>query len=220
MLCFRRRIRRIDKYRVVLDPNINFPSYRSRFTYYFFIVWLILRLQFSKKWSELYSDAIFTFIIVWKLSLLVTDFKTVVSNPITMLYFNGGTTGVYLGVIAASLQLWRKRQSLQLEEQDMIACSWAIILTQSIYQMLAVLLNDNNTSSEVITLAVLSVVTLVILWKLMAVKQALLLYTISYLIVAFLQPFGIWQTAVAVSLILLCLGLIIQHKRINVGGKK
>ena len=152
--------------------------------------------------------------------MLVTDFKTVVSNPITMLYFNGGTTGVYLGVIAASLQLWRKRQSLQLEEQDMIACSWAIILTQSIYQMLAVLLNDNNTSSEVITLAVLSVVTLVILWKLMAVKQALLLYTISYLIVAFLQPFGIWQTAVAVSLILLCLGLIIQHKRINVGGKK
>ncbi|MED3800285.1 hypothetical protein P4604_23240 [Lysinibacillus capsici] len=91
----------------------------------FFIVWLILRLQFSKKWSELYSDAIFTFIIVWKLSLLVTDFKTVVNNPITLLYFNGGTMGVLLGVIVASLQIWRKRQSLQLEEQEMIAGSWA-----------------------------------------------------------------------------------------------
>ena len=186
----------------------------------FFIVWLILRLQFSKKWSELYSDAIFTFIIVWKLSLLVTDFKTVVNNPITLLYFNGGTMGVLLGVIVASLQIWRKRQSLQLEEQEMIAGSWAIILTQSIYQMLAVLLNDNNTSSEVITLAVLSVVTLVILWRLVAVKQALILYTISYLIVAILQPLGIGQTAVGVSVILLCLGLTIQHERINVGGKK
>ncbi|MCS5503289.1 hypothetical protein NY607_19465 [Lysinibacillus sp. A4] len=186
----------------------------------FFIVWLILRLQFSKKWSELYSDAIFTFIIVWKLSLLVTDFKTVVNNPITLLYFNGGTMGVLLGVIVASLQILRKRQSIQLEEQEMVAGSWAIILTQSIYQMLAVLLNDNNTSSEVITLAVLSVVTLVILWRLVAVKQALILYTISYLIVAILQPLGIGQTAVGVSVILLCLGLTIQHERINVGGKK
>lgn len=186
----------------------------------FFIVWLILRLQFSKKWSELYSDAIFTFIIVWKLSLLVTDFKTVVNNPITLLYFNGGTMGVLLGVIVVSLQIWRKRQSLQLEEQEMIAGSWAIILTQSIYQMLAVLFNDNNISSEVITLAVLSVVTLVILWRLVAVKQALILYTISYLIVAIFQPLGIGQTAVAVSVILICLGLTIQHERINVGGKK
>ena len=186
----------------------------------FFIVWLILRLQFSKKWSELYSDAIFTFIIVWKLSLLVTDFKTVVNNPITLLYFNGGTMGVLLGAIVASLQIWRKRQSLQLEEQEMIAGSWAIILTQSIYQMLAVLFNDNNISSEVITLAVLSVVTLVILWRLVAVKQALILYTISYLIVAIFQTLGIGQTAVAVSVILLCLGLTIQHERINVGGKK
>lgn len=178
----------------------------------FFIVWLILRLQFSKKWSELYSDAIFTFIIVWKLSMLVTDFKTVVNNPITLLYFNGGTMGVLLGVIVASLQIWRKRQSLQLEEKEMIAGSWAIILTQSIYQMLAVLLNDNNISSEVITLAVLSVVTLVILWRLVAGKQALILYTISYLIVAILQPLGIGQTAVGVSVILLCLGLTIRHE--------
>jgi len=186
----------------------------------FFIVWLILRLQFSKKWSELYSDAIFTFIIVWKLSLLVTDFKTVVNNPITLLYFNGGTMGVLLGVIVASLQIWRKRQSLQLEEKEIIAGSWAIILTQSIYQMLAVLLNDNNISSEVITLAVLSVVTLVILWRLVAGKQALILYTISYLIVAILQPLGIGQTAVGVSVILLCLGLTIRHERIYVGGKE
>ena len=61
----------------------------------FFIVWLILRLQFSKKWSDVYSDAVFTFIIVWKLSLLVTDFKAVVTYPISLLYFNGGTIGVY-----------------------------------------------------------------------------------------------------------------------------
>lgn len=186
----------------------------------FFIVWLILRVQFSKKWSEVYADAIFTFLIVWKLSLLVTDFKAVVNNPLSLLYFNGGTIGIYLGVIVVSLQIWRKRHNLQLEKQDIIPCSWAIILTQSIYQMIVVLLNDNTTSSEIITLVVLSVLTIIILWKLAAMKQALLLYTVGYLIVALFQTLGIWQTTVGVSVVLLCLGLAIQYERINVGGKE
>lgn len=186
----------------------------------FIIVWLILRVQFSKKWSEVYADAIFTFLIVWKLSLLVTDFKAVVNNPMSLLYFNGGTIGVYLGVIVVSLQIWRKRHNLQFEKQDIIPCSWAIILTQSIYQMIVVLLNDNTTSSEIITLVVLSVLTIIILWKLAAMKQALLLYTVGYLIVALFQTLGIWQTTVGVSVVLLCLGLAIQYERINVGGKE
>lgn len=186
----------------------------------FFIVWLILRLQFSKKWSDVYSDAVFTFIIVWKLSLLVTDFKAVVSYPISLLYFNGGTIGVYVGVIVASLQIWRKRHKLGFDELDIIPCNWAIILTQSIYQMLVVLLNDNTTSSEVITLVVLSLLTLLILWKLAAMKQALLLYTVGYMLVAFLQPLGVWQTAVGVSLVLLCMGIVIQRERNIVGGKE
>ncbi|WP_155592001.1 hypothetical protein [Lysinibacillus cavernae] len=186
----------------------------------FFIVWLILRLQFSKKWSTVYSDVVFTFIIVWKLSLLMTDFKAVVAQPISLLYFNGGTIGVFLAVIVASLQVWWKRQKLQFDETGMIACCWAIILTQSIYQMLVVLLNNNTTSSEVITLVVLSVLTLFILWKLARVKHALLLYTVGYIIMTLFQPLGVRQTAVGVSLLLLCLVVAIQHKRIDMGGKE
>lgn len=186
----------------------------------FFIVWLILRLQFSEKWSDVYSDAVFTFIIVWKLSLLVTDFKAVVSYPISLLYFNGGTIGVYVGVIVASLQIWRKRHKLGFDERDIIPCNWAIILTQSIYQMLVVLLNDNTTSSEVITLVVLSLLTLLILWKLAAIKQALLLYTVGYILVAFFQPLSVWQTAVGVSLVLLCMEIVIQRELNIMGGKE
>jgi len=186
----------------------------------FFMVWLILRLQFSKKWSEAYSDAVFTFILVWKFSLLITDFKAVVAQPISLLYFNGGTIGVYLGVIVASLQIWRKRQKRLLQAQSMIAYSWAIILTQSIYQWLVVLFNDNSTMSEVTTLTVLSILTIFILWKLPTVKQGLLLYTAGLMIVAFFQPLGIWQTAVGISLLLLCLGIALEHERIKEGGKE
>lgn len=187
----------------------------------FFIVWLILRLQFSKKWSEAYSDAAFTFILVWKFSLLVTDFKSVVAQPISLLYFNGGTVGVFLGAIAASLQVWRKRYKLSLQGHHIIAYSWAIILTQSIYQWLVVLFNDNSTTSEVITLMVLSVLTVFILWKMQGgVKRGLILYTAGLIIVAaFFQPLGIGQTAVGMSLLLLCLGIVLeQEERIKVGG--
>lgn len=185
----------------------------------FFIVWLILRLQFSKKWSEAYSDAAFTFILVWKFSLLVTDFKSVVAQPISLLYFNGGTVGVFLGVIAASLQVWRKRRQLSLQGHHIMAYRWAIILTQSIYQWLVVLFNDNSTTSEVTTLMVLSVLTIYILWKMQGVKRGLILYTAGVIIVAFFQPLGIEQTAVGMSLLLLCLGIVLeQGDRIKVGG--
>jgi len=175
----------------------------------FFVVWLVLRVQFPKKWSEVYGDAVFTFILVWKFSIIVTDFKAVIAQPFTLLYFNGGTIGVILGVMVASLQLWWKRKKLQFDATGVVACSWAIILTQSIYQWFVVLLNDNQIKSEVITLSVLSILTILILWKLTAINRALFLYTIGLIIVAFFQPHGLWQPAVWVSVVLLILGITI-----------
>ncbi|MFJ5565468.1 hypothetical protein [Lysinibacillus xylanilyticus] len=177
----------------------------------FFIVWLVLRVQFPKKWAGVYGDAVFTFIVVWKFSLIVTDFKAVIAQPFALLYFNGGTIGVFLGVMAVSLQLWWKLQKIQFDASGIAAYSWAIILTQSIYQWLIVLLNDNQTTSEVITLLVLSTLTVFILWRITTINRALILYTIGLIIVALFQPHGLWQPAVAVSVILLILGIVIQR---------
>lgn len=46
-----------------------------------------------------------------------------------------------------------------------------------------------------------------------------MLYTVGFIIVALFQPLGVWQTAVGVNLLLLCLGIAIQYKRHDVGGK-
>ena len=182
----------------------------------FFVVWLVLRMQFSKRWSGVYADAIFTFILVWKFSLIVTDFKAVLAQPLTLLYFNGGTFGIYLGVITVLVQLLWKRQKLQFDAEGVMASIWAVILTQSIYQWFVVILNDNSLNSEVITLIVLSILTLFILWKITALQSALIIYTAGYLLVATIQPQGLWQPAVGVSVLLLMLGLGIQR----IGGKK
>lgn len=177
----------------------------------FFIVWLVIRVQFPKKWAGVYGDAVFTFILVWKFSVIVTDFKAVIAQPFALLYFNGGTIGVFLGVMAVSLQLWWSRQKIHFDETGIAACSWAIILTQSSYQCLVVLLNDNPTNSEVITLLVLSALTVLILWKITAINRALFLYTLGLIIVAFFQPLGLWQPAVGVSVILFIVGIGVQR---------
>ncbi|MFJ7735944.1 hypothetical protein ACIQ2D_06320 [Lysinibacillus sp. NPDC097287] len=183
----------------------------------FFIVWFILRMQFSKQWAGLYGDAIFTFIIVWKFSLIVTDFSSVIEQPIGLIYFNGGTTGVYLGVIAVLVQFVWKKQKIQLDEEGVTAGIWAILLTQSIYQWFVVLLNDNPVKSEVVTLIVLSILTIFILWKKTAIKTVLLIYTLVLMIVAVFQPQGLWQTAVGVSMLLFVLGYIMIQQ---VEGRK
>jgi len=177
----------------------------------FFLVWLVIRVQYQKKWAGVYGDAVFTFILVWKFSVIVTDFKVVIAQPFALLYFNGGTIGVFLGVMAVSLQLWWNRKKIHFDETGIAACSWAIILTQTSYQCLVVLLNDNPTNSEVSTLLVLSVLTVLILWKITAIDRALFLYTLGLIIVAFFQPLGLWQPAVGVSVILFIVGIGVQR---------
>ena len=177
----------------------------------FFLVWLVIRVQYQKKWAGVYGDAVFTFILVWKFSVIVTDFKVVIAQPFALLYFNGGTIGVFLGVMAVSLQLWWNRKKIHFDETGIAACCWAIILTQTSYQCLVVLLNDNPTNSEVSTLLVLSILTVLILWKITAIDRALFLYTLGLIIVAFFQPLGLWQPAVGVSVILFIVGIGVQR---------
>lgn len=183
----------------------------------FFIVWFILRMQFSKRWAGVYGDAIFTFMIVWKFSLIVTDFRAVIAQPLTLIYFNGGTVGIYLGMAAVIVQFVWKKHKIQLDGEGVTAGIWAILLTQSIYQWFVVLLNDNPVKSEVVTLLVLSILTIFILWKMTARTKALMIYTVGLMIVAAFQPQGLWQTAVGISIMLLVLGYTwIQQ----VGGRK
>ncbi|MFJ7950835.1 hypothetical protein ACIQZG_04815 [Lysinibacillus sp. NPDC096418] len=183
----------------------------------FIIVWFILRMQFSKQWAGLYGDAIFTFIIVWKFSVIVTDFSTIIKQPIGLIYFNGGTPGVYFGVVAVIVQFLWKKQKIQLDEEGVTAVIWSILLTQSFYQWLVVLLNDNPLKSEVVTLLVLSILTIFILWKKAVRYYVLMIYTVVFVIVALFQPLGLWQTAVGVSMLLLVLGYIMIQQ---VGGRK
>lgn len=71
------------------------------------VVWRV----FGKETEDWYSDAAILFLLVWKLSVVVTDFDMILDSPLSILYFNGGETGLYLGVIAALGRLfWQLRR--------------------------------------------------------------------------------------------------------------
>lgn len=59
-------------------------------------------------------NALLVWVIVWKLSLLVTDFKGVLENPMSLLYFNGGQRGGWLawGFAAAYAGIAAERRQI------------------------------------------------------------------------------------------------------------
>ncbi len=87
----------------------TFPASWAAIIFSFVITYLFLYI-WNKKKSDWYSNVIFYFILVWKLSVIIVDFPTAVAHPITILYFHGGSIGYWLGIGAALLYTFMKKE--------------------------------------------------------------------------------------------------------------
>lgn len=187
--------------------TITFPSTWVATILALVLTWLLLRMQFGKKTATLYGDMAFTFIIVWKFSVIITDFKTVIVHPLTALYFNGGKIGIFLALIVVIIQALYTiiKQKLHKQAHFYKALAWAIISTQSVYQLAMVLLNDNTMWQEVITLVAFLVMLLLLVSKKIAPFAQLVLFLGVHMSVTALQPQGFLQQsswAITVLLVL------------------
>ncbi|MEK4228045.1 TlpA family protein disulfide reductase [Solibacillus sp. FSL H8-0538] len=61
------------------------------------------------------GDFLFLYIVIWKLSYIVTDWAQFIRAPLSLLYFDGGILGHVLAVIVVTIQLYRKRKVKQSE---------------------------------------------------------------------------------------------------------
>ena len=52
----------------------------------------------GKSMQKSIGDAFFYLVIVWKLSIVLTDFDSVLRSPLAIIYFHGGVVGFYLGL--------------------------------------------------------------------------------------------------------------------------
>ncbi|GEM_PF-5757189 len=73
--------------------------------------WLAVRRLFGKRAAELIGDTVFTVLIVWKLSVIITDFPVIWRSPAAILYFNGGAPGFIAGICLAGLLAVRSVKS-------------------------------------------------------------------------------------------------------------
>ncbi|WOV85047.1 hypothetical protein PGH26_03720 [Sporosarcina jeotgali] len=118
----------------------------------FILAWLAVKMKFGKPVADLFIDALFTTIIVWKLSVIVTDFETVRRAPLAILYFNGGTFGFLAGlVVAAVVILLSRKPKPPMMSQGLLL---GIVTAQAGYQVMMALLNESAFLIEGITIVV------------------------------------------------------------------
>ncbi|WP_201716005.1 hypothetical protein [Rossellomorea arthrocnemi] len=75
-----------------------------------FILTFLLLFFWNKKASDWYSNSIFYFVLIWKLSVIIVDFQTVIDHPFTAVYFHGGRIGFWLGLIGALVYVSFKKR--------------------------------------------------------------------------------------------------------------
>ncbi|CAN7204864.1 hypothetical protein [Rossellomorea sp. LjRoot5] len=88
--------------------SFTFPSTWGAIIASFILTFLFLYF-WNRKASDWYSNGVFYFLVIWKLSVIVVDFQNVIEHPITILYFHGGRWGYWLGLLTVLLYIFVRR---------------------------------------------------------------------------------------------------------------
>ncbi|MCR2822405.1 hypothetical protein [Lederbergia panacisoli] len=81
--------------------TLSFPATWVSIIAAFLITGAFLYIRKMKDTANWYGNVVFIFIMTWKFSVVLFQFNMIVSNPLSILYFNGGMKGYWLGVAAA-----------------------------------------------------------------------------------------------------------------------
>ena len=120
----------------------------------FVVAYSAVRFRYGKKHAEIIGDAFFYLVIVWKLSIVLTDFDSVLRSPLAIVYFHGGVVGFYLGLLfIAGKILWDMKKG-RLGADGFRALFTGAVLVQVVYQVMMVLLNEGEMIAQVVTIVV------------------------------------------------------------------
>ncbi|MDR7073050.1 TlpA disulfide reductase family protein [Fictibacillus barbaricus] len=76
----------------------------------------------KKQLLEVMSNAIVLFWLVWKFSYAFLHPLLLIKHPVNLLYFNGGETGIAIGIISAVLYLLRSARKRDLDRSRIFYC--------------------------------------------------------------------------------------------------
>lgn len=204
----------ITKYFQVI--NLTVPSTWIASILSFIVAFFIIKFKYGNTTARFLGDAMFYFVIVWKLSVVLTDFTTVIQFPLSILYFNGGAVGVYLGIFTVGIFLFYNLKKNRMSQLDVFGLFIGSIITLSSYQVFVAVFNPGPFGIRLGTIAgflifMLLVVTFVNRFKEMPKELAMLLIGL-HLFMSVLQPAGLFQTPTIVVVIIGLFMMIINKK--------
>jgi peroxiredoxin len=95
-------------------------------------------------------EALFIWLVVWKLSVLLFDPQSVLSNPRALLYFNGGVKGAWIaGLIAFGYVWYREHKSPQwlIYMDTWLVC---VLTGYPVYRILKHIYVEGNTATDIL----------------------------------------------------------------------
>lgn len=203
--------------------NLSVPSSWIAFIIASVLAYVAVRIRFGKLHSERVADALFTVILFWKLSIIVTDFESVLRSPLAFIYFDGGTIGFFLGLLFLVGKVIWDRKKNRLPKVAIHALLTGTILVQVVYQMMMVLLNAGEWIAQIVTVLFFGVF-LLYFWldsrDAKDMRSSVWLFMAVHLFVATLQPKGLTGAALGVTLFLGLFFVVLYLKQYQTGPER
>ena len=172
--------------------NTTVPSSWVALVLAFAISYLVIRLRYGKHISGVLVDSIFYFVLVWKLSVILTDFNNVIKSPLSIIYFNGGQLGFYLGLLVGMITIVIELKKNGMHMFDKQALFLGFITIQSVYQLLMVLINEGPKTAELVTSLMFTLIVIFIWISSNKIENAIiqlaLLFAAGHFFTSLFQP--------------------------------
>ena len=189
-----------------LIGNFTAPSTWIALIIAFMLSYIAIRMKFGKQHATRFGDAIFYLILIWKLSVIITDFKIVINVPWAILFFNGGFVGFILGLIFIAFRTWLDWRKDRIDRDGLVALFLGSISVQAIFQIMMVFLNEGSMFASIGTV-VIFLGLLIFVWRDVQSSgahmiQLSLLFMASHLFVATIQPKGLMNPPLLVTFLI------------------
>lgn len=186
--------------------NLTVPSTLIAFIIAFILSYIANRLKFGKQPASRFGDAIFYLILIWKLSVIITDFKIVINAPFALLYFNGGLVGFIIGLVFVAFRTWLDRKKRRIDKDMLVALFIGAVSVQAVFQVMMVLLNEGSLFVRIGT-AVAFLGLLFFIWKNVGqsgshIVLLSMLFMAAHLFVAAIQPKGLMNPPLLVTVLI------------------
>ena len=192
--------------KLFLIGNLTVPSTWIAFIAACILSYIAIRLKYGKKPANRFGDAIFYLILIWKLSVIITDFKIVIHAPFALLYFNGGLVGFILGLAFVLFRTWLDWWKKRIDMDMLVALFIGAVSVQAVFQVAMVLLNKGNLFASIGTVVVF-LVLLLFNWKNVGLNgshivQLSMLFMAAHVFVAAIQPKGLMNPPLLVTILI------------------